>query len=160
MSLTAVEARDNIFHLVHATWIENDDAILGGSRQLQFEGVELRDPPSQNEAWGYVSMLITDTRQSGLCGNESRLYETSGVITVDVYVPRSEISAAEKALSMGHTLRREIEKPQPAYSGIWYRHVTASMARQTGGAVLVRVIADFIYTEQGDYTPVDPPGGS
>ena len=149
MILTYSEARDEIFGLVNDTWCAHTGAIFGGSRELRFPDVEHRDIPAQGKAWGYCEMLITDTRQIGLRNDATRRYETTGVLTLDVYVPRSEIGSAESALRMGHTVRRVLEQPNNL-SGIWYRHVTARTARQTAGAVVVRVVADFNYTEEGE----------
>lgn len=148
MSVTYTQARDLIFGAVDAAWTANMATIFGGERELRFASIEQRDPPANDKAWGYCDALITDTRQIGLRNDATRRYKTVGVLTVDVYAPRQEVNAAIAALDMGNAIKKSLEKPH--HNGIWFRHVTAHPSRNTAGFAVVRVVADFIYTEEGE----------
>lgn len=147
MILTPAEARDAMFGAVHTAWNLATLGQFGASKEIRFESIEQRTAPDPSEPWAYCTALITDTRQNGLRSEDTRRYGTVGVLTVDISVPRAMTNASASALSVGHSIRQALQRPRQ--DGIWFRHVTAARSRDTANAVVVRVVADFHYTEEG-----------
>lgn len=148
MILTYAQARDAIFGAVHTAWSSNSEAIFGGAREMRFQDVEKLEPPAQHLAWGHCAMHVTVTKQAGLRGGSKRRYTTLGVVAVDIFVPRHSSRAALSALAMGDKIRRALEGSRS--DGVWYRNATATSSGNTESFVVVRVMADFEYTEEGD----------
>lgn len=145
--LTFSEARDAIFGAIKTVWDAQDAPVFGATATLRFQNVEHNTPMPQNAPWGFCEMFITTTRQSGLRNDATRRYTTVGVVALDIYVPRHNSQASLKALLMGDYVRRALEGTRTG--GVWYRNVTAAPAGQTAGFVIVRVMGDFEYTEEG-----------
>jgi hypothetical protein len=148
MSMTYAEARDAMFTVVKDTWEANASTIFGSAGELWFQNVEKRTPPDQGTPWCHAEQMITTTRQLGLRNGGLQLYTTVGMLAVDIYSPRVTANAASAALAMADKMRRAFEGTR--LTSAWFRNVTATPTGNTAGFVVVRVMADFEYTEEGE----------
>lgn len=140
-------ARDAIFGAILVAWNTNAPSVFGAAADLRWQGVEELTALDRNSPWGYVAMVIANSRKLGLRNDQSRRYTTTGVVTLDVYTPRHGSQASSKALLMADYVRRAIQGPR--VDGVVFKNVTATPSGQTTDFVVVRLMADFEYTEEG-----------
>lgn len=145
--MTYATARDAIYGVFYNVWNTDSASVFGYKPDVRYMGVEQKTKPDVTKAWIHVERFIENTRQSGFRRSQRRRFTTIGTLVIDIYVPRSASQAMDKAENFGDQIRRAYERERS--DGVWYRNVTASPGAQTDTFVLVRVMADFEYTEEG-----------
>ena len=146
--MTDSTARDAIYSLFQATWNAHAASIVGYSPEVRYQGIEHLDTPDPTKVWAHVGHSIVNTKQAGFSAAIARRYTTDGVLTVDIYAPRSASTAVAMAQQLANKLKLAFSGSRS--EGVWYRNVTAAPAGNTDTYVVYRVMADFQYTEQGE----------
>lgn len=147
MITTYLEAIDAMFGMVKATLDSESGAILGYVPDVRWQGVEESSPPELNKTWAHVYQMTVNTRQAGFNDAVDRLYATVGVLTIELFVARSEGRAMQRGRQLSEALRQALEGTRTG--GVWYRNVTATEELQTDSYSVFRIMADYEYTEQG-----------
>lgn len=147
MIMTYETATDAMFGLFKSTWDAGAAAIVGYVPQVYYQGVEQGEIPDPSKYFVVVDRNTVQTQQAGLNNAVARRYETTGVLTIDIFAPRSADQPRSDGMDLADMVRRAIEGSRAL--GVWFTNVTASEAGQTDSFAMYRVTADFEYTEQG-----------
>jgi hypothetical protein len=110
-----VAAEDEIFGVLNVAWL----AAANGAT-LVFPGLLQVEPPI-DEIYAECSFAIVKESQASLAQqNGKSIYETTGLLAVQVYAPKADSSSMRTAKEIASAVRDAFRKPSPS-GEIWFR---------------------------------------
>lgn len=142
MSLTRIQARDEINALLKAAADTITDFIM------MWDDVEADSPGGTHPTLPYAKVFIRhQTGTQGSLSNRvgSRIFERSGLVTIQVFTPSGD--GLTDSDSYATILANAIEGISTA-NGVWFRNVRIQEVGNDGaGKYLTNITAEFEYTE-------------
>jgi len=152
VSLTFEEARDEIMDQFTTVWEAGDNAIMGVSVRIKYEGIEFKGTavePFTNSAWCRISIQHSGGGESLAGALGTHTYERVGVVYVQVFMPKkyryTDGMAKLERLAM---LARDAFEGQKTSGGVWFRQCRITEAGVDEGPWnQFNVMAEFVYDE-------------
>lgn len=147
MSLSDTEALAEINITVENAWTAGVPSIAGSAgHSLRFKGKKEANPA------GYWARVSADRIASPLAsladettfGNNKKRYETTGVVFVQVYAPKSENNSFKKGLQIAEIVRDAFRSAGQAGS-VWYEDARINDLPDDGSSWRWNVVATFRY---------------
>lgn len=141
------QAVDSIYNRFYTEWVLSSESVAGYVPTVVFSGCESGDDPSgENTTWVRISANFVDESQTSLsdcvASPGKRRYTCSGVVFVQVFVPRS--------VSGGHALSRALaEVAQKAFrgkttsGGVWYKNARVNTLPPEDAFFRHNAVAEF-----------------
>lgn len=147
MSLpTYTSAIDEILQLFKAAWEAGTPALYGGSVvRVEWPHTPKPTPPATTEALARINVRHTATPSQTLAHTGDRLFERTGLITVQV------LSPVNRGANLAHQLAviaRDAFEGKGTNSGIWFRNVRINDLGNDAAWNLINVLAEFNYSER------------
>ena len=137
MSLTYLEANDDILTLLKAVWDPTGHAMNYDNVREQRE--------NDQSPWAWVAVRHVAGQQDTLGGQGYRLFLRIGLITVTINTPSSS------GLSEGYNLAKVVADAYEGVTspnGVWFRNVRINELGRDGAFFQTNVLVDFEYYEQ------------
>ena len=149
MSIEYIAAEDEMFGIVNGAWIAAYEAQnLDYVPQLFFPG-QLELPPQTKQIYARCSFSVVTDKQIGLANAGGlSLYETVGLLAVQVYAPKTVVSSFRSAKQIASLVRDAFCKS--SVSGeLWFRDqkLTPTSGNETMNQVNVVVTCTFKTTK-------------
>jgi hypothetical protein len=115
---TYLQARDDMFALFRAAWIDpvtGAGAIVGAAiPDVEFPGDERQGVKPTDVYWARVTLLPNDTEQTGLSNGAfapgNRRYTSYGLIAVQIFGPRQNSDVADKLALLAQCAQKAFRK--------------------------------------------------
>jgi hypothetical protein len=145
---TYEEAIDLIYGRFRTAWNAQATAIAGYLPEVKYEGVEDDKNASQSKIWSRVSTRGVIGRQATLGTPQvgKHEYETVGLVTVQIFLPKKDATAITKG-------RRLAQVAQNAYRSIaagdevWFRDATIKEQPPETSWYQINVTAEYNFME-------------
>lgn len=145
MSINYADAIDEMFGTVKAVNDAGSVAILGYVPELRFQGVPLATKPAMDKVWLRTSQMNVTEDQASLSDiNETRMFETVGLLYVQVFCPRDVAGSIENGRALA-SLFRDAFRQQSNSAEIWYRKQKLVELPETADNYPINVIVEFRY---------------
>lgn len=141
--ISYVQARKEMQAKAREAWFASYSSVLGATAQndsFAYDGLE--KPNSPSGFWARIHMTPTIQEQDSFGTN---IYETQGLIYVEVMAPKSDSSPKEKAIRIAAGMR-EAFVGSTTDGGVWFRRVIVDENMGTDGQhikVQMRAIYQF-----------------
>lgn len=144
MSLTPIEARDEMLALFKTIWDEGSDEVDTSELSIHWPDLPF-DVPDENEAWLRVTLRTATGEQATLSGSEGlKRFNRQGVIIVQVFTPVGD------GMKLSYKLVKIVMgafEGKATPNGVWFRNVRFNEVGIDGGWNQVNVLTDFNYDE-------------
>lgn len=139
MSLTYVEARDEMFTMVNDAWTASPIS----KNDLFWDAVP-KDRPTDQLPWAVVYLRHATGGQRTLGGVGFREFERLGVVIVTIFVPIGNGLSESYALA---TVLSDAFEGQASPGGIWFRDAAIQEIGSDGDFYQVNFTVNFTYSE-------------
>lgn len=145
--MTFLEARDEIFSMIHTSWNLNTMALVGLIPAIQWQGLDISPIPPQGIPFARATVHHVEGRQSTLTnGNGKSSYERVGIFTFQVFGPLGSGKGLTIAEGLANIALNTFEgKASPG--GIWFRNCRINEVGVTDGWYQINVLVEFTYDE-------------
>jgi hypothetical protein len=145
MSIIYGDAVDEIFGTVKAVNDTIAAGILGYTPELRWQSVPLGMQPAKDKFWLRASMMLVTEDQIALSAvNELRLFESIGILYVQLFCPRDIASSIENGRLLAVAIRDAFR--QQSNSGeIWYKNQKVVELPETVESYPINVVVKFQY---------------
>jgi len=89
MTTTYVDAIGQMYDKFLSEWNAASSAIAGYIPEVRFSGVDLPNVPDASKVWVRLSTQTVESPQSSLRGPDSKRFRTTGLITIQLFIPQS-----------------------------------------------------------------------
>lgn len=145
MSINYADAIDEMFGTVKAVNDALSTGILGYVPELRYQSVALGTKPAMDKVWLRASQMnVTEDQVSLSDVNETRMFETIGLLNVQVFCPRDVASSIENGRALAGVLR-DAFRQQSKSGEIWYRKQKMVELPETADNYPINVIVEFRY---------------
>lgn len=145
MSITYIEAQDEIFGIANRAWTAAMVGLeLTYPPRLYFPD-HVVAPPDVDELYGECSFVVVTANQATL--NSYRgvsLYEEVGLFALQIYAPKKKASAFRKAQLIGSAVRDAFCKASPS-GEVWFRAQRVSPVTGNETKNQINVVVTCIY---------------
>jgi hypothetical protein len=146
MSATIAQARDEVFTLFRTAWLANSTSQ---DVELRYEDVGPEGPPTapangSAPPWALIQMRHAAGDQISLSGETgSRIFDSRGIITVQVFTPRGDGLDQNDALT--EIARNAFEGKTTSPGGVRLRRARVLAVGEDGPWYQSNVVVDFEY---------------
>lgn len=150
--ITYAEASDEINLLIKEAWELQSSDIVGYIPELRWQGIQYRNLPDTSKYWARVSIQTIFEEQAslsngvGLAGK--RRFESSGLVFVQIFCPKSDARAFEKGKLLA-VIARDAFRGKSTESAIFFRNVRIQEIPQEDNFERLNIVAEFEYDEIG-----------
>jgi len=145
------DTRDEIGALFLTAW-QSTVAIVGYVPEVQWQGVQYRTMPDGSKYWARLSKQTVIESQATLSTCEGlpgqRKYETSGLIFVQIFCPKSDSQAFELGQKLA-TVARNAFRGKVTPGKIWFRNVRINELEPEELYQRFNVVSEYEYNELG-----------
>jgi hypothetical protein len=140
-----LDAKDEIFGIANAAWtVALETLLLDYEPQCYFQGIQ-NATPNAEQIYAELSYVVVKEQQSSLANvNGTKLYESIGLFAMQVYAPKTDVSAFRQAETIASAVRDAFRQPSPS-GEIWFTNQRATPV--TGNAVRnqINVVVNCTY---------------
>ena len=151
MPTTYTAAVDTMFALFKAAWDAETTAIVGYVPEVRWQNVPEKTKPDPDKFWARVSQQPVTSRQSSLSNcvgsPQQRRYESSGVLFVQLFFPKSDDEAADKGRRLA-VLARAAYRGKTV-GGIEFKNVRINELSPQESWFRANVVAEYEFDELG-----------
>lgn len=145
--MTHEEARDAMYQMFREEWAANSGDIVGGSApEVIYHGVSVDTPPALTLPYARASVKHFTGGQGSLGEVGNRLFNRTGAVFVQVFVPTGIGNYLTIALRLGRIALAAFEG-RSSPGGIWFRSCRLTEIGPSDGRYQVNVTAEFTYDE-------------
>ena len=145
MSITYLDAEDEIFGICNTSWIQGcTEQALAYRPQLTFPGT-IAAPPSPKEVYAECSYSVVTEHQLTLSSvGGAKLYETVGLFALQVYSPKTDATALRTAKIIAGFVRDAFCRSSPS-GEVWFRdqRLTVVSGNEIKNQVNVVVVCSY-----------------
>lgn len=154
MTVSAPNARREMFAHVNTCWQANTTAIVGYIPEIRWQGLEKSGLPGSDKYWMRASTREVDTRHKGhrlpVAGLSEVVYDTEGVITLQIFAPMRQRTAYDLGEKLAHE-GRKIFMAASTPSAVWFRRPRVVELDNDGTWYRWNVSADYQFSQvKGD----------
>lgn len=144
MSIEYPDAVDEMFTTVKAM-IDDSTDIIGYIPEVRWQGVPVARKTSPDKFWARASQMVVTENQASLANeNDTRKWETIGLLYVQIFAPRNQPGSADKARLLADKIRDAFR--QSSLSGeIWYRKQKVVQLPETEQSYPFNIVIEFYY---------------
>lgn len=148
------EARDQIFALFKTAWDANTAALTPGAYvpEVRWQGKEVGTKPPSDKHWARISTQSVLETQATLsdCVEEpgKSRYESSGLVFVQVFSPKSQATAYEVGQQLAIVARNAFRGKKTS-GQVWFRNVRINNLDPENLFYRFNVVAEYEYDEVG-----------
>lgn len=148
MSVTDLQARDEINTMLDAAWVAGGATAVGEAViDLRWKGRKIKDEPQG--FWAHVSHNIVTQRQVSMAdertfGANQKRYETAGFTTVQVFAPMDRRNGSEKGFKLASMLR-DAFRAAGRSGNVWFENMRINDLPDDGTSHRWNVISEFKY---------------
>lgn len=146
MSLTRRQARNEILTAIKSvldtltTDLPADQVIYRNKSTAQIPDTDTPSPTY----WAVVLVQHAAGAQASLTGRvDERLYEKSGLVTVQLFAPRGKMLEADDIVETIESAFLGVSTP----GGVWYRNVRSTEIGESGPWFQTNILAEFTYDQ-------------
>ena len=148
MSFTYLEAEDELFGIANTAWLAavgTADVDFAVPPTMVFPGMLF--VPVPNLIYAECSFQVVLERQSAVGqSNGLKLYETTGLLVIQVKSPKSDVSALRTAKSLACAVKDAFCQPSPSWE-IWFRNQKLTQVSGNETRNQVNVVITCVYTQ-------------
>lgn len=154
MTVSAPNARREMFAHINACWQADTLAIVGYVPEIRWQGLEKKTVPGADKFWMRASTQEVDTNHSGFAvpqfGVSDVVYDTDGVVTLQIFAPMKERTAYDLGEKLAQVGRRAFMATSTP-SAVWFRRPRVRELDNDGTWYRWNVIADYHFSQvKGD----------
>lgn len=144
---TYVEAIDQMFSLFYDAWLSQTTSIVGYVPEVRWHGVEKPGTPDASKYWARVSQQTVTEEQTTIAdSNGKRRYTASGLLFVQIFCPKSEVTAMENGRNLAMIARNSI-RGKTTSGKVWFRNARINELDPEESAYRFNVVAEYEYDE-------------
>lgn len=145
MILTYTQAIDAMFTRVKLGLEAGWPDIVGEMPELRWQGVEEAAIPSGDAYWARISQQTVFEKQQTLGKQGERLFESAGLLFVQIFCPRTSAESYDKGRQMA-LVARNVFRGQN--DGVWFRNARiADDLEPEQGWNRFNVVTEYEFTE-------------
>lgn len=153
MTATYNQARDQIFALFKAAWDAQTTALAGYVPEVRYQGLEVGEKPDGSKHWCRISTQSVTEEQATLstCVEEpgKSRYESSGLVFVQIFSPKSEATGYEVGQQLAQVARNAFRGKKTTPGEVWFRNVRINNISPENLLYRFNVVAEYEYDEIG-----------
>lgn len=152
MTLTTPEARKQMFDRIDSVWSTQAAAIAGALPEMRYQGVKEAAKPGADKYWARASTQHVLTRQSAFTNQEQGeggskvIYETSGVLYIQIFAPMSDLTGWARGELLAQ-LGKGMFMAWETSGSVWFRNPRFEELEDDGTWYRWNVKVDFQYSE-------------
>lgn len=149
-AITQQQAKDELYGVINATFA----VVIGAltpvpefTPKIIWEG---REVPSPEAPFIYATPYfecLSNQQRTLRNVNGKRFFERIGLLSVQIYAPKSDAVALQTAQTIGAALEIALSKASPS-GDIWFRDAHASVAKGTATQNQVNVITSCTFNQE------------
>lgn len=154
MTATPEQAEDETFALFKAAWDDGASAIVGYTPEVRYEGKEKTSVPAVSKYWVRISMQFVAEDQATLSDcvavAGSKRFETSGLVFVQVFAPKTDSAEGyRKGRLLAKLARNAFRGKHTSPGNVWFRRCRINNVLPDADFYKFNVVSDFQFQEIG-----------
>lgn len=139
--MTAQVAIDAMFAQFNAAWQAGTAAVVGYVPEIRWQGREKETPPPGDKYWARVS---NQTVGEGNAAIGNSLFESYGLVFVQVFAPKSEADANEKGRALAVLARNVFRAQNPL---VCFRHARVQELEPEAAFIRFNAVTEYEFYE-------------
>lgn len=147
MTTDYISAVDQMFALFNTAWLANSAALAGYVPIVRWQGIEEAGTPDASKFWCRVSQQTVEEEQSTLRDDSGvRRYETTGLIFVQLFCPKSQVDALEIGRKLA-VVARNAFRGKTTSGKVWFRNARIIELEPDSSAHRFNIVSEYEYDE-------------